>query len=38
LVAYWRRSGLQPQLGFTFTRIHQANNPGLFLGVSASIN
>ena len=38
VAAIWRRDGLQPELGFTFLRLHASNNPGLFVGVSAPID
>lgn len=38
IAAIWRRDGLQPELGFTFLRLHSSNNPGLFVGVSAPID
>jgi hypothetical protein len=38
VAAIWRRDGLQPELGFSFLRLHASNNPGLFIGVSAPID
>jgi|GEM_PF-5977497 hypothetical protein len=36
--AIWRRDGIQPELGFSFVRLHYANNPSLFIGLSAPVN
>jgi len=33
-----RRDGLQPEIGFEFSRIHNSNNPGLYVGVSSPID
>ncbi|HYX32581.1 MAG TPA: hypothetical protein VE954_05675 [Oligoflexus sp.] len=38
VAAIWRRDGLQPEVGFSFLRLHAANSPGLFVGVSAPID
>ncbi len=38
LSGYWRRDGIQPEVGFTFTRIHQSNNPGIYFGIRSSLN
>ncbi len=36
--AVYRRDGIQPELGFTYTHIHQSNSPGLFMGITANVN
>lgn len=38
LAAIWRRDGLQPEIGFEFSRIHNSNNPGLYVGLSAPVD
>jgi hypothetical protein len=38
VAAIWRRDGLQPEVGFSFLRLHASNSPGLFVGVSAPID